>query len=351
MSANSLTPSFRPEVGSAGSPAGAPQTVNTGILYNLVVGPGGAATIAGGCEIVIFHPFDTASKRLMSYNQRVVDPSSFRGTVSTLNKVIFGSLEAKALADSTYRITPWERLKHLYPGSTYAVAYKVSQRVVKFAGQPYMRDYLRRHHSSLFFKRDTTTGGDYIHSGKGAMMLEATAGCFVGVSEVILLPFDRMKVLNQTNKRALAGRSIFSIIRAEGISKLYAGTVTTAVRNATGSFLLFGGTAFTKEYVFGLKNYSDATFAQNIVASTVGGCVGVFFTSPMDVVKTRVQSQTLSHRMSGRQVFLKTCREEGISAFYKGITPKIMTSAPRLVFSYTMTQYFVKFLRKETKGG
>ena len=34
-----------------------------GFLYNLFLGPGGGATLAGMCEIVIFHPFDTVAKR------------------------------------------------------------------------------------------------------------------------------------------------------------------------------------------------------------------------------------------------------------------------------------------------
>jgi hypothetical protein len=36
----------------------------------------------------------------------------------------------------------------------------------------------------------------------------------------------------------------------------------TAARNAPGSFALFGGSAFVKDYVFHLEKYSDATFAQ-----------------------------------------------------------------------------------------
>lgn len=318
-----------------------------GFLYNLFLGPGGGATLAGMCEIVIFHPFDTIAKRLMSYHHRVVDLSSPGASLRNLDHVVFGKLKEHYTDAATKAVRPipaMERLKHLYPGSTYAVAYKVLQRIMKFAGQPYMRDYLHVHHSHVFFKRDARTG-EYMRGGRGAMMLEATAGCLVGVCEIVLLPFDRMKVLNQTNKAAVHSRNIFSVIKTEGVAKLYAGALTTAVRNATGSFLLFGGTAFTKEYVFKLENYRDATFAQNIAASTVGGCAGVFLTSPMDVIKTRIQSQRLSEKMSGWQVLTSTVRREGFSAFYKGITPKILTSAPRLVFSYTMAQYFTKRLR------
>ncbi|KPI89932.1 hypothetical protein ABL78_1004 [Leptomonas seymouri] len=318
-----------------------------GIFYNLFLGPGGGATLAGMCEIILFHPFDTIAKRLMSYHHRVVDFTSPTATLENLDRVVFGKLKehyTDALTGAVRPIPPVERLKHMYPGSTYAIAYKVLQRIMKFAGQPYMRDYLMVHHSNAFFHQDAKTG-DYVRGGRGAMTLEATAGCLVGVCEIVLLPFDRMKVLKQTNKEAVQNRNLLSVIRTEGAAKLYAGALTTAVRNATGSFLLFGGTAFTKEYVFQLENYSDATFAQNIAASTVGGCVGVFFTSPLDVIKTRIQSQRLTERMSGWQTLVSTVRREGVSAFYKGITPKIITSAPRLVFSYTMTQYFTKKLR------
>lgn len=42
-------------------------------MHDFVYGPGGAAMIAGSCEILLFHPFDTIAKRLMSHNQRVID--------------------------------------------------------------------------------------------------------------------------------------------------------------------------------------------------------------------------------------------------------------------------------------
>ncbi|CCW70484.1 unnamed protein product [Phytomonas sp. Hart1] len=319
-----------------------------GLLHHLILGPGGAATMAGACEILLFHPFDTIAKRLMSYRHHVVEPGSIRHTMHNVNHVVFGGLEDKARADPAFLITPWRRMKFLYPGSTYAVLYKIFQRVIKFAGQPFMRDFLYNHYSFSFFKGDPTTNKGYVRDGKGLMMLEATAGCFVGIFEIVLLPFDRMKVLNQTNISTLQGRGIFSVIRREGLKKLYVGTSTTVVRNATGSFLLFGCTAFAKEHVFKLSDYREATVMQNIASSTFGGCVGVLFTSPIDVIKTRQQSQRLNDSLSGLQILRKTLHEEGISALYKGIAPKIITSAPRLVFSYTMTEYLTKLLRRNS---
>lgn len=295
-------------------------------VRSLLFGPGGAATIAGALEICIFHPFDTMSKRLMSHQSRIVG-SSVSDTMSNVNNIIF-----KKVSNGS----AMEKVKYLYPGSQYAVYYKVSQRFVKFAGQPYAKDYLETHKDAVPLFRN---------GKRGQMMMEATAGCLVGVSEVVLLPFDRLKVLSQTNQDALRGRGMLTIFVQEGPRRMYAGTVITATRNAPGSFLLFGGTALTKEYVFGLEDYRKATFMQNVAASTVGAMMGVFVTSPIDVLKTRVQNKNFGEKTTAWQSFCSVLKHEGPTAFFKGITPKVIATSPRLVFSYTLSQYFTRVLR------
>ncbi|EKF26617.1 mitochondrial carrier protein, putative [Trypanosoma cruzi marinkellei] len=321
-------------------------------FYRLIFGPTGAATLAGLCEILIFHPFDTTAKRLMSYQHIVFDPTSLSNTWRGFLRVVFAGIEHDKPIGA--RITFLDRVKHMYPGSTYAMLYKVLQRVIKFAGQPYMREFLEYRFGHVFLgdaqeqskqqqQQQTRRKKNY-----GAMALEATAGSLVGVFEVILLPIDRMKVLNQTNKEAIKNRSFFQILRQEGVMRMYAGIGTTAVRNVPGSFLLFGGAAWTKDYVFHLEDYSEATFIQNFVSSTVGGCLGVWFTNPIDVVKTRIQNKRFEDgRVTGWGVMKETFQKEGVTAFYKGMLPKLLTSAPRLVFSYTMTQFFIRCFRGE----
>jgi hypothetical protein len=310
-------------VGAAAAPRG-----EEGIR-GLIVGPGGGAMLAGLTEIAIFHPFDTVSKRLMSCEHKVLS-SRINVLIQNVRNVIFPGISPDAPLMT--------KLIHLYPGSKWAIMYKVSQRVMKFAGQPYMKDYLD---DGKIGKTCRQSLGD----AKGKMALEATAGCLVGMSEVILLPLDRMKVLSQTNKQALGNRNVFNIVRQEGIKSMYAGLCTTASRNAVGTFLLFGGTACTKQYIFKLKDYRQANFTENVASSTVGACLGVFFTSPADVIKTRIQNKNFGEKTSGLRLFVKICHTEGPSAFFKGIVPKVATTAPRLVLAFTLTEYFTKLLR------
>ena len=127
---------------------------------------------------------------------------------------------------------------------------------------------------------------------------------------------------------------------------MYSGAVVTALRNIPGSFLLFGGAAITKEAVFKLEDYRKATFLQNVVASSVGACLGVVFSSPIDVLKTRVQNRNFAEQTTGWAALKMTVQHEGLSAFFKGIVPKLIATSPRLVFSYTMSQYFTARLRE-----
>ena len=45
--------------------------------------------------------------------------------------------------------------------------------------------------------------------------------------------------------------------------------------------------------MFHLEDYRKATWYQNFVASAFGATLGVIITSPMDVIKTRIQSKNM----------------------------------------------------------
>ncbi|KAH9593248.1 Mitochondrial substrate/solute carrier [Trypanosoma melophagium] len=301
-----------------------PSQQKPSFLSRVFKGHAGAATMAGALEITVFHPFDTVAKRLMS-NRGHIRADSHADTMHNLNQTIFRSKADASLG---------QKLLYLYPGSSYAVCYKVLQRVYKFAGQPLVRDHLQAHHRDRF---------SHLFGRRAKLMTESVAGCIIGVGEVMLLPLDRLKVLSQTNEAALSG-GVVQLLRHEGICGMYAGTCVTIARNAPGSFCLFGGAAFTKDVVFHLEDYRKATFFQNMCASTVGACLGITVTNPMDVIKTRVQNKDPGSKLNAVGVLKRLLREEGGSALFKGLTPKVIASAPKLVFAYSMTEFFLQIM-------
>ncbi|OTA97206.1 hypothetical protein M434DRAFT_392164 [Hypoxylon sp. CO27-5] len=271
---------------------------------------------AGIAELAVFHPVDTIAKRLMSNQTKIKNASE-------LNKVIF-----KEKADAPFG----RKFFSLFPGLGYAAGYKVLQRIYKYGGQPVARDYLAIHYGkdfeSLFGKK---TGKAIMHS---------TAGSLIGIGEIVLLPLDVLKIKRQTNPEAFRGRGIFKIIADEGFG-LYRGWGWTAARNAPGSFALFGGSAFTKEYVFKLNDYNKASWFQNFIASIAGASASLIISAPLDVIKTRIQNRNFENPESGFRIVSNMFRHEGPSSFFKGLVPKLLMTGPKLVFSFWLAQTLI----------
>ncbi|KAF9927625.1 hypothetical protein BGZ75_007105 [Mortierella antarctica] len=279
---------------------------------------------SGFLELMIFHPIDTVAKRLMSNQTRLFvagQPTSV-GLANT-NKVIF-----KDAANAAFL----KKYASLFPGLGFAAGYKIMQRIYKFGGQPFVNEFLNRNYKDQFHS--------VFGEKTGKTIMHATAGSFVGIGEIALLPLDVLKIKRQTNPEAFRGRGVMKIVADEGMG-LYRGALWTAGRNAPGSFALFGGSAFVKEWIFGLEDYNKATFFQNFCASIGGSVASITVAAPLDVVKTRIQNRNFDNPEGGVSIIKNMIRNEGMGAFFKGLLPKILVVGPKLVFSFTIAQQLI----------
>ncbi|OJT06915.1 Mitochondrial GTP/GDP carrier protein 1 [Trametes pubescens] len=275
---------------------------------------------SGIAELLLFHPVDTIAKRLMSNKTKV--------SMATISPIIFKEHAAAPLG---------RRLLSLFPGLGYAAGYKVTQRIYKYGGQPYFHDVLSRNYKSSF----TNAFGER----KGKMVMQAAAGSLTGIGEVVLLPLDALKIKRQVNPEAFRGRGVVRIFMEEGTT-LYRGWGWTMARNAPGSFALFGASAMTKEYMFGIQDYHKATWGQNFVASIAGAVASITVAAPLDTIKTRIQNANFESKVSGVTVIKDLLKNEGPGALFKGLTPKILVVGPKLVFSYTLAQSLIPWFSK-----
>ncbi|KAL8283558.1 hypothetical protein RQP46_005661 [Phenoliferia psychrophenolica] len=273
---------------------------------------------SGFAELAVFHPVDTVAKRLMS------------NKVSSLplQQIIFREHAGAALG---------QKFVSLFPGLGYAAGYKVLQRIYKFGGQPYFNDFLSNNYKDQF------NGAFGEKNGKA--MMSAMAGSLTGIGEIVLLPLDVLKIMRQTNPEAFRSRGFLQIVKDEGMG-LYRGASWTAARNAPGSFALFGSSAFTKEYLFGLEDYRKATWYQNFVASIAGSVSSIVISQPLDVIKTRIQNQNFESKNTGMWVVRDLIKNEGFAGFFKGVIPKTLIVGPKLIFSYTLAQTLIPYFGK-----
>ena len=122
---------------------------------------------------------------------------------------------------------------------------------------------------------------------------------------------------------------------------LYRGAGWTAARNAPGSFALFGGSAFAKQYIYTLEDYNSASWLQNFVASICGASASLIVSAPLDVIKTRIQNRNFEEKESGFKIVRNMARHEGFSSFFKGLVPKLLMTGPKLVFSFWLAQTLI----------
>ncbi|MBL6846608.1 MAG: hypothetical protein ISQ85_06895 [Planktomarina sp.] len=273
------------------------------------------SSLSGVFEIGLFHPVDTITKRLM-YNKQIIKGSNFSEKKSNLNKILF---------KENYNLSFFSKYKSLYNGVNYALAYKILQRTYKYGGQSILNEKLKKN-----IKTDNK------------VLIQSVSGAMIGAGEVFLLPLDILKIKMQTNPNLLKDRSVFDIVKKERMN-LYKGTGMTIMRNVPGSFALFGGNSLSKEYLFNLTDYSKATFFQNFISSTLGAFCSITVSSPMDVIKTRIQAD--NNNYSSRQIVIDLIKKEGISSFFKGLGPKIMIVGPKLVFSFTVAQQLISYFQ------
>ena len=114
-----------------------------------------------------------------------------------------------------------------------------------------------------------------------------------------------------------------------------------AVELSDDVFQLFGGSAAAKQYLYQLNDYNSATWSQNFVASIAGATASLVVSAPLDVIKTRIQNRNFENPESGFKIVRTMAAQEGMSSFFKGLTPKLLMTGPKLVFSFWLAQTLI----------
>ncbi|KAH3682589.1 hypothetical protein WICPIJ_006444, partial [Wickerhamomyces pijperi] len=57
--------------------------------------------------------------------------------------------------------------------------------------------------------------------------------------------------------------------------------------------------------------------------------------------KTRIQNKNFESNESGFTILKNMAKNEGVTSFFKGLTPKLLTTGPKLVFSFALAQTLI----------
>jgi len=169
-------------------------------------------------------------------------------------------------------------------------------------------------------------------------------------SEAVFTPMDAVKQRLQLGIRDYRGvvDCCVKTFRTQGILRgFYAGYTSTLVMNVP-----YSGTYFASYELFKKTMMPDGTHS-NIVNCIAGGGAGVIsaaITNPLDVARTRLQTQAdvsgTSERkyLNMRHAVMTLWKEEGMRGFTSGIVPRMVFHSTSAAICWATYEYMKKIL-------
>ncbi|RDB28374.1 Calcium-binding mitochondrial carrier protein Aralar1 [Hypsizygus marmoreus] len=184
-------------------------------------------------------------------------------------------------------------------------------------------------------------------TGRIKLGWELIAGGMAGGCQVVFTnPLEIVKIRLQVQGEAAKvegalPKGAVHIIRQLGILGLYKGASACLLRDIPFSAIYFPAYWHLKKDLFHEGyNGKQLSFMETLAAAGIAGMPAAYFTTPADVVKTRLQveaRQGQTHYKGLRDAFVKIYKEEGFRALFKGGPARVLRSSPQ--FGFTLLGY------------
>eukprot|EP00850_Spirogloea_muscicola_P016159 SM000129S26146 [mRNA] locus=s129:268061:270037:- [translate_table: standard] len=194
------------------------------------------------------------------------------------------------------------------------------------------------------------------HQGDVPLYKKVAAALLTGaIGITVASPTDLVKVRLQSEGRLPPGtprrysgamNAYATIIRQEGVAKLWTGLGPNVARNAIVNAAELASYDQIKQSLLKLPGFED-----NIVTHLFSGLGAGFFAvcigSPVDVVKSRVMGDSVGQYKGTIDCFVKTFANDGLGAFYKGFIPNFGRLGSWNVIMFLTLEQAKKYFTKE----
>ncbi|CAI5757163.1 unnamed protein product [Candida verbasci] len=193
--------------------------------------------------------------------------------------------------------------------------------------------------------------------GKITMSWEILAGMSAGACQVIFTnPLEIVKIrlqmqgntknLTKSGEIPIKHLTASQIIKQLGLKGLYKGASACLLRDVPFSAIYFPTYANLKKVMFGFDPSDQNSGKQKLstwqllVSGALAGAPAAFFTTPADVIKTRLQVAGKKNDIKYKGIVdcgASILKNEGVSAFFKGSLARVFRSSPQ--FGFTLASY------------
>ncbi|KAI3889303.1 hypothetical protein MKX03_037897 [Papaver bracteatum] len=178
-------------------------------------------------------------------------------------------------------------------------------------------------------------------------------------SDAVLTPMDVVKQRLQLKRSPYNGVKdcVLRMFKEEGFRAFYASYRTTIVMNAPFTAVHFATYEAMKKVLSEIspENASEERLMVHVMAGGAAGALAGAVTTPLDVVKTRLQCQGVcgadTFRSSSIRLALKQIvAKEGYQALLHGLTPRVLFHAPAAAICWSTYEAMKNFLQNDPEG-
>lgn len=249
-------------------------------------------------EGVITYPFEFAKTRL-----QLIDKSS----KASRNPLVL-----------IYNVAKTQGVSSLYVGCPAFVVGNTVKASVRFLGFDSIKALLADKDGKL-------SGPRGVIAGLGAGLLE---------SVIAVTPFEAIKTALIDDRQAKAPKyqnglisGSVNLCRDMGFKGIYAGVVPVSLRQASNQAVRLGSYNSIKTMIQQASNTPPnvpLSSASTFAVGSLAGIITVYTTMPIDTVKTRMQALGADKLYSSTlNCFVTIFKQEGLSTFWKGATPRL----------------------------
>jgi len=180
------------------------------------------------------------------------------------------------------------------------------------------------------------------------------AGLCAGICEAVVAvtPMETIKVKFINDQRSANpqykgfAHGVRQIVKAEGLSGIYRGLTPTILKQGTNQAMRFYVVETCKDMYKGDDRNKPVPKYLVGIFGAFAGFVSVMGNTPLDMVKTRMQSLEAAKYKNTVDCFVQVWRNEGFFAFYKGTVPRLSRVCLDVAITFMIYDSFMELFNK-----
>ncbi|KAG5437491.1 hypothetical protein PCANB_000919 [Pneumocystis canis] len=276
-------------------------------VYHFLLG-----AIAGASGAIVVYPIDLVKTRVQNVRTKVVEQMLYRNGFDCVRKVVKN-----------------EGILGLYTGLSPQLIGVVPEKAIKLTINDLVRNLAKDSNGNIKFHWEILAGA-------------SAGGCQVVFTNPLEIVKIRLQVQGEfvNSGSEVPRRNALWIVKNLGFQGLYRGASACLLRDIPFSAIYFPTYFHLKNDYFKESPDKKLGVGEHLISGAVAGIPAAYFTTPADVIKTRLQVEARkgeTNYKSIRHAFTTIIKEEGFGALFKGGSARVFRSSPQ--FACTLTVY------------